>query len=71
MLYEPMIQARINSFRDKHMLTNTPDDKLFELFVNDTILHNHQPDIDTFKGTILDECSVGGSNDMGIHKNAG
>ena len=66
MLYEPMIQARINSFKNKHMLTNITNDKLFELFVNDVILHNHQADIDTFEGSILDECSVGGSDDMGI-----
>lgn len=66
MLYEPMIQARINSFRNEHAITDIAEDKLFELFVNDTILHNHQPDINTFEDTILDECSVGGMNDMGI-----
>ena len=54
MLYEPMIQARINSFRNEHAITDIAEDKLFELFVNDTILHNHQPDINTFEDTILE-----------------
>ena len=34
MQFEPMIKARINSFKTHHALSNIPEDKLFELFVN-------------------------------------
>lgn len=61
-----MIKARINSFKAAHALSDMTEDKVFELFVNDTVLRNHQPDINTFEGSILNECSVGGANDMGI-----
>jgi len=66
MQFEPMIKARLNSFKASHALSNIPEDKLFELFVNDAVLRSHQPDIDTAGETILDECSVGGADDMGI-----
>ena len=66
MQFEPMIKARINSFKTRHLLSNTPEDRLFELFVNDTILRSHQPDVEFADEAILDECSVGGADDMGI-----
>lgn len=66
MRFEPMIQARINSFKENHALRNITDDRLFELFVNDTIFRSHQPDIGVTGDALLDECSVGGSDDMGI-----
>lgn len=64
--FEPMIKARVNSFRTARALSGITDDRLFELFVNDAILCSHQSDLNTSEGTILDECSVGGANDMGI-----
>lgn len=66
MQFEPMIQARINSFKAHHALANVREDKIFELFVNDTILRSHQPDIENAEEIILDKCSVGGADDMGI-----
>ena len=66
MQFEPMIKARINAFKVNHAIPNITDDRLFELFVNDAILRSHQPDINTSEDTILDECSVGGADDMGI-----
>ena len=66
MQFEPMIQARINSFKDKNGLRGVAEDRLFELFVNDTILRSHQPDVGTTGDALLDECSVGGADDMGI-----
>lgn len=66
MQFEPMIRARINSFKVNQVGSDISDDKLFELFVNNTILCSHQPDLNTSEGTVLDECSVGGADDMGI-----
>lgn len=66
MQFEPMIQARINSFKENHAFNKIQQDRLFELFVNDTILRSHQPDIGVTGDTLLDECSVGGADDMGI-----
>ena len=66
MQFEPMINARINLFKAHHALSNLPDDKLFEFFVNDVILRSHQPDVGISEEAILDECSVGGADDMGI-----
>ena len=66
MQFEPMIKARINSFKQSHALSGIAEDKLFELFVNDAILRSHQPDISVTEDTLLDECSVGGADDMGI-----
>lgn len=66
MQFEPMIQARINTFKESHAFRDIQDDRLFELFVNDTILRSHQPDIGVTGDTLLDECSVGGADDMGI-----
>lgn len=66
MQFEPMIKARINAFKKAHRLLEIPDDTLFELFVNDAILRSHQPDISPTDDSLLDECSVGGANDMGI-----
>lgn len=66
MQFEPMIKARINSFKTHHALSNIPEDKLFELFVNDVVLRSHQPDVGISEEVILDECSVGGADDMGI-----
>lgn len=63
MQFEPMIKARINSFNNNHTFRGISDDRLFELFVNDAIFRSHQSDIEE---DLLDECSVGGSNDMGI-----
>ena len=63
MQFEPMIKARINSFNNNHAFRGINGDRLFELFVNDAILRSHQSDIEE---DLLDECSVGGSNDMGI-----
>ena len=64
MQFEPMIKARINSFKTHHALSNIPEDKLFELFVNDVVLRSHQPDVGISEEVILDECSVGGADDM-------
>lgn len=66
MQFEPMIKARINSFKTNHALSDLKEDKLFELFVNDVLLRSHQPDLSVTEDTLLDECSVGGSDDMGI-----
>lgn len=66
MQFEPMIKARINSFKDNHALQGLKEDRLFELFVNDAILRSHQPDMGVTGDALLDECSVGGSDDMGI-----
>lgn len=66
MQFEPMINARINLFKKTHALLNTKDDRVFELFVNDAILRSHQPDINISDDILLEECSVGGANDMGI-----
>lgn len=66
MQFEPMIKARINSFMTNHAFSNMKEDKLFELFVNDVILRSHQPDISVTEDSLLDECSVGGADDMGI-----
>lgn len=66
MQFEPMIKARISSFKVSQGLTNITDDRLFELFVNNAILCSHQPDISLSNSTVLDECSVGGFDDMGI-----
>lgn len=66
MQFEPMIKARINSFKVSQGLMDVTDDRLFELFVNNAIICSHQPDIDLSEATVLDECSVGGSDDMGI-----
>jgi len=66
MLFEPMIKARINSFMENHALREVRDDQLFELFVNDTILRSHQPDVGVTGDSFLDECSVCGADDMGI-----
>lgn len=66
MQFEPMIKARINSFMTNHALSNMKEDKLFELFVNDVILRSHQPEISVTEDSLLDECSVGGADDMGI-----
>lgn len=66
MQFEPMIKARINSFKTNHALSNVKEDRLFELFVNDVILRSHQPDISVTEDSLLDECSVGGADDMGI-----
>ena len=66
MQFEPMLKARINAFKTNHAIQNITYDKLFEQFVNDTILRSHQPDISSSSDILLSECSVGGSNDMGI-----
>lgn len=66
MQFEPMIKARINSFKHSHSLNGAKDDVLFELFVNDTIIRSHQPDLSISEDALLDECSVGGADDMGI-----
>ena len=66
MRFEPMIQARINSFKTIHAFQGIQEDKLFELFVNHTILQSHQADMGDNEDVLLDECSVGGANDMGI-----
>ena len=64
--FEPMLKARINTFKQNHALSGVSEDMLFELFVNDSVLRNHQPDISATEDALLEECSVGGSNDMGI-----
>lgn len=61
-----MIKARIKSFKENHAFRGLQEDRLFELFVNDTILRSHQPDMGVTGDTLLDECSVGGADDMGI-----
>lgn len=66
MQFEPMIQARLNSFKESHSFYGVKEDRLFELFVNDTILRSHQPDIEDGSDALLEKCSVGGTNDMGI-----
>lgn len=66
MQFEPMINARIRSFSNLHAFQGMQKDKLFELFVNDTILRNHQPDFSDCDTSLLDVCSVGGGDDMGI-----
>ncbi len=66
MQFEPMIKARIKSFKENHAFRGLQEDRLFELFVNDTILRSHQPDMGVTGDTLLDECSVGGADDMGI-----
>ena len=66
MNYEPMLRARINSFKISKSFTDIKEDKLFELFVNHTILKSHQPDVDSEGDSILDECSVGGMDDLGL-----
>lgn len=66
MQFEPMIRARIKSFSETHAYKGVADDKLFELFVNDTIFRNHQLDFSTSSTSILEAFSVGGNNDMGI-----
>lgn len=66
MQFEPMIRARINAFTERHALNGVKEDRLFELFANEVVLHSHQPDTSSSASTLLDTCSVGGSNDMGI-----
>ncbi len=61
-----MIKARIKSFKENHAFRGLQEDRLFELFVNDTILRSHQRDMGVAGDTLLDECSVGGADDMGI-----
>lgn len=66
MKFEPIINARLKSFQAIHGYTDYSDDKLFEWFVNDAILHNHQPSIAKTDDSVLESSSVGGSDDMGI-----
>lgn len=66
MQFEPIINARLKKFRDIHGYTSFTEDVLFEFFVNDAILRNHQPSIGKTDDSILDTSSVGGADDMGI-----
>ena len=66
MQFEPMIKARLNSFCRLNAFESEKEDRLFELFVNDTILRNHQPDYASSDSVLLEAYSVGGSDDMGI-----
>lgn len=66
MQFEPMIRARLNAFSSTHGYSDFSDDKLFEYFVNDAILRNHQPSLSQSEDTLLEACSVGGADDMGI-----
>lgn len=67
MNFEPMLRARINAFKKRKSLSDIKNnDKLFELFANYTILKTHQSDVDHDGDSIMFDCTVGGSNDMGI-----
>ncbi len=66
MNFEPIIKAKLNSFRQAYNLISEQDGVVFERFANQTILTNHQPSAFSVEDNLLDTVCVGGFNDMGI-----
>lgn len=66
MTNEPIINARLNKFRDSYGLTSLADGDAFERFVNNAILRSHQPDAFTADSDLLEKVCVGGGGDNGI-----
>jgi len=66
MIFEPIVRAKLNNFKEKYELNGMVDGIAFERFTNHTILTTHQPDAFTTENELIDLICVGGSNDMGI-----
>jgi len=66
MQLEPIIKAKLASFKDVKGYQDFDDSNAFEFFVNYHILYAQQPDIFFGNTDILDIVSTGGHNDMSI-----
>lgn len=66
MRFEPMINVKLQKFKKDFGFSQYEETKIFELFVNNTILSMHQPDCVYKRPELLSFCSVGGGDDMGI-----
>lgn len=65
MKLEPIIIGKLRNFANDYNY-NLPEDQAFERFVNWLILERHQPGICVGSPDMLEEVSVGGSDDMGL-----
>ena len=66
MRLEPIIKAKLASFKDVKGYQDFDDPKAFEFFVNYHVLYAQQPDIFFGNTEILDIISTGGHHDMSI-----
>ena len=66
MRFEPMINVKMQKFKNDLGLIKYNQNVLFEYFVNNAILSMHQPYCTNKRPELLEFCSVGGQNDMGI-----
>jgi hypothetical protein len=65
-MLDPIIDAKMNKFREKMEVENTSESEVFEKFVNFTILSNHQPGAFNGGTELFDKVNVGGYGDIGI-----
>ena len=61
MRFEPMINVKLQKFKKDFGFSQYEETKIFELFVNNTILSMHQPDCVYKRPELLSFCSVGGA----------
>ncbi len=66
MKLQPIIQTKLKNYKTQHEIASLSDGDAFERYANETILTTHQPSAFSIESDLLDNITVGGSNDMGI-----
>ena len=66
MKLDPIIDSKMDKFKEKMALSDQQRGAIFEKFVNYSILIGHQPDAFNGDSELFDSINVGGYDDMGI-----
>lgn len=66
MQLEPIVRAKMTRFQNAHGLEGEADSLVFERYVNNVILSNHQPNGSNVDDDLLDAVGVGGFDDIGL-----